>query len=313
MPPTLVHPGTASSSNLPAVRPEHPGERIAIAVGGISFAMWSREVRLGLDPGLVPFSAPLGPCDIEAEVLWAEELALPTAPAEFASGGLWSAYRENGGTALYFRTAYLGQSPYKKAWFAAGLRRCRVQLLKRYFSPELPVYPLEYPLDELLMMHCLSETAAGAEIHACGVSGRHGGTLFVGHSGAGKSTTSRLWRRCGGDSLVLSDDRIILRREPGGFRMYGTPWHGDAGIAEQASSSLDRIYILEHGPANEITPLPHGAATAELFTRTFVPHYDRSAIDRTLRFLESVSAEVPVSRFRFVPDPSAVEAIVRAA
>ena len=38
--------------------------------------------------------------------------------------------------------------------------------------------------------------------------------LFVGHSGAGKSTTTRLWT-AREDVEVLSDDRIIVRRDEG--------------------------------------------------------------------------------------------------
>ena len=72
--------------------------------------------------------------------------------------------------------------------------------------------PLEYPLDELLWIHRLS-MGEGVEVHGCGVIAPDGrGLLLTGHSGAGKSTSSRLWSQHDG-ARVLSDDRIILRRE----------------------------------------------------------------------------------------------------
>jgi len=212
---------------------------------------------------------------------------------------------------FYFQSAYLGPTPYKKAHFDASFSRGRVFLLKRYFDPELPVYPLEYPLDELLMIHRLSK-GTGVEVHACGVLAPNGsGHLFVGHSGAGKSTISRLWLTHPG-ARVLSDDRIILRRNNGQLRMYGTPWHGDAGLAAQASAAVDHIFLLEHGPRNEIVPLERSRAAAELFTRTFAPHHSRDGLHNALRFTEQTARTVPISLFRFVPNPTAVEAALRA-
>ena len=98
-----------------------------------------------------------------------------------------------------------------------------------------PHVPLGYPLMPLLwtlLLGRLGEDEAGLLCHACGVVTPAGdGLLFAGFSGAGKSTTSRLWRAACPDATVLSDDRVILRRDlssPTGFTLHGTPWHGDA-------------------------------------------------------------------------------------
>ena len=288
-------------------------ERIAFRVGEISFGVTAEAgLRIALDPGLSIFETSSPACDVEISAEWAGELRAPDARPAFESGGLWSAFKEDGGTSFYFQTSYLGESPYKRAWFNNDFSRGHVQLLKRYFDPELPVYPLEYPLDELLMIHRLAQ-GEGAEIHACGVVTVDGtGRLFVGHSGAGKSTTSRLWLRQPG-SCVLSDDRIILRLRDGKPVMYGTPWHGDAGLAAQASAPVNQILLLEHAGRNEFLPLDPARATAELFARTFVPYHSSSGLAHTLDFLEKLTARVPVAVFRFVPDGSAVEEILRAA
>jgi hypothetical protein len=305
-----------STTLLPAgagLREFDSSERIAFRVGEISFGVTAEAgLRIALDPGLSIFEASSPACDVEIFAEWADELKIPDARPAFESGGLWSAFKENGGTAFYFQTSYLGESPYKRAWFNNDFSRGHVQLLKRYFDPELPVYPLEYPLDELLIIHRLAQ-GEGAEIHACGVVTADGtGRLFVGHSGAGKSTTSRLWLREPG-SCVLSDDRIILRLRDGKPVMYGTPWHGDAGLAAQASAPVNQILLLEHAERNEFLALDPARATAELFARTFVPYHSSSGLAHTLDFLEKLTARVPVAVFRFVPDGSAVEEILRAA
>jgi hypothetical protein len=91
--------------------------------------------------------------------------------------------------------------------------------------------PLEYPLDELLIMHRLTQEKA-IELHSCGIVRPDGtGNLFVGHSGAGKSTTTQLWM-AREDVEVLSDDRIIVRRDEGGV-LAETPCHGAGAGDEQ--------------------------------------------------------------------------------
>jgi hypothetical protein len=287
--------------------------RIAYSVGDISFGISSNgSIRLALDPGISAFSLSKDACDLEFTADWAEEIRLPLATPAFQSGGLWTAYLEAGGTSLYFRTPYLGDMPYKKCWFNEQITSGTVSLFSRYFDPQLPVYPLEYPLDELLMIHRLCR-GEGVEIHACGVVTADGvGRLFAGHSGAGKSTASRLWLQQPG-TKVLSDDRIILRLINGAPRMYGTPWHGDAGLAEQASAPVHQIFLLQQAPSNGIVTLPPARAAAELFARTFVPYHHASGLDHALQFLQKLTAIVPVAILRCTADARAIQEVLRAA
>ena len=62
------------------------------------------------------------------------------------------------------------------------------------------------------MIHRLA-CGQGLEVHAVGIVDEIGrGHLFLGHSGAGKSTTARLWLEQP-EIRILSDDRIVLRRQ----------------------------------------------------------------------------------------------------
>ena len=140
---------------------------------------------------------------------------------------------------------------------------------------------MEYPLDEVLMIHRLA-CGYGLEVHAVGIVDEIGsGHLFLGHSGAGKSTTARLWLNQPGVQ-ILSDDRIILRAHGDKIFMYGTPWHGDAGISSPDCAAVTNIYFLEQYGQNEILPLAPGVAAGELFARSFVP---RHCADRSWTFL----------------------------
>jgi hypothetical protein len=286
--------------------------RFAVRIGGFSIGVCcSADVAVAADPELRPFllaSAPQHGCDMELDVCWSETLEVPgTAPA-FASGGLWSAFTSSTGTQFYFSSSALAEQPYKAAWFDRTFSLGHVLLNRSVFATERAVYPLEYPLDELAMMHRLA-LGEGLEVHALGLADKDGaGYLFLGHSGAGKSTTARLWKEQPGVRL-LSDDRIILREQGDKILMYGTPWHGDAGVASANSARLSAIFLLEQAPVNELVSLTQSVAAVELVARAFVPHYLKESIEFSLDFADRVTRSVPASTFRFAPTPSAVEAI----
>jgi len=290
----------------------HEATRFALRIGGFSMGLWcAADIHVVTDPEHGPFllpSAPQNGCDIELNVYWADTLEAPQKDAHFVSGGLWSAYTSATGTQFYFSSPVVAARPYKAAWFDPTFSRGHVVLNRSAFPAGTPIYPLEYPLDELAMMHRLG-LGAGLEVHALGLVDDDGsGYLFLGHSGAGKSTTANLWKQQRGVRL-LSDDRIILRWQDGKILMYGTPWHGDAGVASPDCAPLSAIFLLEQASEDELLPLPQGKAAAELFARAFVPHYVKSAIQYSLEFADQVTRTIPNSIFRFAPTLNAVEAI----
>jgi hypothetical protein len=285
--------------------------RLAVSIGGFSFGMWcAGDMPIVMDPEHEPFLLPSsnGACDFELDVSWADGLTLPKADPSFSSGGLWSAYVSSTGTKFYFSSPAVGPLPYKAAWFDPWFERGHVVLNRASFPPGGPVFPLEYPLDELAMMHRLA-LGQGVEVHALGLADQDGsGYLFLGHSGAGKSTAARVWMAQPGVNL-LSDDRIILRKHGEKYWMYGTPWHGDAGVASPDRTPLSAIFLLEQAPCNEVGSISAPAAAAEIFARAFVPHYLESGITFTLGFLDQLTRAVPCSVLRFTPTAEAVEAV----
>jgi hypothetical protein len=286
--------------------------RLGLEIGGVSLGLWcERGMSIALDKEHQPFvlstSLPRV-CDMELDISWAEDLLMPSTTPSFVSGGLWSAFSGPTGTKFYFSSPTLGIHPYKAAWFDPMFERGHIVLRRDCFVSDQPVFPLEYPIDELAMMHRLSR-GEGVEVHALGLADNDGsGYLFLGHSGAGKSTTARLWMAEPGVKL-LSDDRIIIRKKDGQFWMYGTPWHGDAGVASPRSAPLSAVFLLEQAPTNQILPMPAAQAAAELFARCFVPHYLGEGIQFTLNYFDELTRSIPCSVFRFAPTESAVEAI----
>ncbi len=294
--------------------------RSGFCVGGVSVAVTGcNEEDVALVPSLEPFriESPFyaeGDCaDIRMHVEWQRELRPTLRRQLFDSGCTWRLFEcGKAGLQFDFHVASFSAQPYKRLLIDKGFSQAILQLNESAFAGATRrLSAWEYPLDELLIMHRLTQENA-IELHGCGIVCADGvGNLFVGHSGAGKSTTTRLWTAHQRVD-VLSDDRIIVRREKAGGRMhmYGTPWHGEEMYASPASAPLRRIFVLEHGHANVVTRLTPNQAVAELFARSFVPFYRHEYVESALGFLQEVVAAVPCYRYAFEPDQRAVETIL---
>jgi len=280
-------------------------------IGGVSVEVaGDRDSDVALVPSLLPFRVEAGVSEINIQVKWADSLTPRAGRQLFDSGTTWRVYEDEAGFQFDFNSPVFGKRPYKRLHVDKRFRQAALHMSEESFAgfPNV-AEPLEYPLDELLIMHRLTQEQA-VELHSCGIVSSDGtGNLFVGHSGAGKSTTTRLWTSLE-DVEILSDDRIIVRREHGEIVMYGTPWHGEAAFASPASAPLSRIFILEHGLGNTPVRLSPSQAVAELFARSFVPFHRHEYVNSALEFLQDVVNVVPCYRYTFEPDERAVERIL---
>jgi hypothetical protein len=226
----------------------------------------------------------------------------------FDSGSVWRVYRRRGGYLYTFRSPALDPPLYKAVAIDRRLTRGRLHFSRR---PRGPRNPLDYPLDELLFQHRLVREG-GMEVHACGLLLRGRAVLFCGRSGAGKSTTARLWRRHHPAARLLSDDRIALRPRARGVRAHGTPWHGDGGFASDRAGLLRAVFFLAHARRTAVRRLPEAEAAARLLARSFPPPWDRGALASVLAACGRVAAAVPCYELAFRPDASAVTAVLEA-
>lgn len=284
--------------------------RRSVAIGGVSIDIATAGFSdFPLLDDLCQFEiTPSSGCDIEISVDWVDRLSQQSRKPIFDSGCIWTLHEEGDSLVFDFCTPLLGDQPYKRLVVDRLFSRALLLLSRKQLGAMEQFYPLEYPLDELLVTNWLA-FGHGVEVHGCGLICEGVGYLFLGHSGAGKSTTTQLWNRTRHPE-ILSDDRIILRLEGNQLWMYGTPWHGEAGFASALKSPVSRIFILDHGDENAIALLPHGRAVAELFARSFVPFHSAAGLDRSLGFLARVAEQVPCYSYKFCPDESAVSTIL---
>ena len=167
--------------------------------------------------------------------------------------------------------------------------------------------PLLHPVDRVLFMGVLAHRGA-LIVHSCGWSCNGKSVLFPGVSGAGKTTLCRQLMAAG-QGRILSDDRVVLREGPDGFRACGTPWPGDAKQARNESAPLAALGFIEQAPEHRLTPIPPAEALRCLMEAASIPWYSSALRDLVLPLVERLVSTVPAYRVGFRPDPGVFDVL----
>ncbi len=150
-----------------------------------------------------------------------------------------------------------------------------------------------FPTDQVFLAHALADRSA-CILHAAGMVRDGRGLLFSGHSGAGKSTTVKMLRE---EWQVLCDDRIAVRREGNGFRMYGTWSHGEIPTVSAGSAPLRALLLLEQSRENRLERIEsRGEILKTLAFLVIRPLVTKAWLEKTYDLLGEISRTVPVYR-----------------
>src|SRR5262249_29434717 len=158
------------------------------AIGGVTFRVACDDPRLAapVDRSLDAFAvAPMGRPDVDIRAAWTAAPGNVRGRLVFDSGATWQLLQSDDGFVFTFRSSVGGDAFYKTARFDSHFTSGHVHLSSRHFDERLSndVYALQYPLDELLMIHQLSQ-GKGVEIHGCAVLDRaQRAFVFAGQSG----------------------------------------------------------------------------------------------------------------------------------
>jgi hypothetical protein len=165
----------------------------------------------------------------------------------------WAIYKNNGfWIYLSILPAPDDKKPYRVAIFNSGHTRGTIYNKNKNDFSKGNLHSLSiFPSDQIFIARVLADRE-GFYLHSCGVNFNGKGLLFAGHSEAGKSTMANLLRD---KAEVLCDDRIIVRKHPEGFKIYGTWSHGDVPDVSMNSASLKAIMFLEKNPENKLIRL----------------------------------------------------------
>jgi hypothetical protein len=224
----------------------------------------------------------------------------------FDSSSLWKIFKYNDSNLI---TAYHQNKSLPARCIIASNKFSRLEILLPKDSifnfPDKNI--LEYPLDEIIYISHLPDKN-GCLFHSAGIQIDNHGAVFLGKSGAGKSTISKLFNA--NRIHVLNDDRTILRKLKSEIYVFGTPWHGDAKLYSNKSAPLKKIFFLKHGKKNEIKLINPTQAAALLVARSFPPYWDAEGMQNVLALCTEIAQTIPCYEFSFVPDKSAVDFIL---
>lgn len=167
-----------------------------------------------------------------------------------------------------------------------------------------PQYVLN-PIAEVCLVTKLA-WEGGLLLHAAGVKTKQGGWVFTGPSGAGKSTISDFFATR--DAAVLSDERVIIRQMDGEFILFGTPWPGAGRLAKNDRATLTAFHCIAHGQgAHVMSPMNPRSVSPFVLPQSFLPHWDRKAMDRTLGTLGTLVDRIGVFQLSFIKNVNVVD------
>ena len=273
---------------------------LALTIADLSVTLQRRPpvTAVNAPPAYQPFLS-TGRSDIRLE-LSMEEPRPEEGRLAFDSAPIWSLYRMKSGSSFHLFDSY---PELRRTLFIPDEGgRARLAFHATDHNPFLG------PALELLMITHLARRD-GAILHGCGISFGGRGVVFAGESGAGKSTLSRLWAQKERIE-ILSDDRVIVRRQNGSLYLYGTPWHGDEAFAAPGGVELSRIFFIRHGQANEIRKLSAAGAVREMLKCSFPPLWDAGGMAAALDLFHAVAVSVPCAELTFVVDHTAIDFVL---
>ena len=152
----------------------------------------------------------------------------------------------------------------------------------------------------------LSASSKMVLIHSSVIVHQNKAVLFLGESGTGKSTHTRLWLKHIPDSHLLNDDSPVLAVEDGVPVVYGSPWSGKTHCYHPLRFPLAAAVRLSQAPYNKIKRL----SVVEAFSaiQPSCPPalaQDDKYEDMVVDMLSDVLSVAPVFHLECLPDEAA--------
>lgn len=152
------------------------------------------------------------------------------------------------------------------------------------------------PTDQILLARLLADRS-GCYIHSAGVRMEGRGYLFVGHSGAGKSTIAG---QLSDRAEILCDDRMIVRRWAEGYFIHGNWSYGTMPVVSANSAPLHAVFFLEQASNNRVLHVKNRLdAISRLLGCLIKPMVTRNWWEKMLSLVPDLAAAVPCYRLQF--------------
>lgn len=178
-----------------------------------------------------------------------------------------------------------------------------------YPEPGMTAYKVAYMMDVLLRMMFSYNSPAHSVLlmHSSVVSLDGEAVMFLGSSGTGKSTHSRLWLENIPGALLVNDDNPVVRLEDGRLFVYGTPWSGKTPCYRNVKVPVKAIVCLRQAPLNSISRLRGIYAYAGLASAVSSVRWERRIMDESTPVASGIAMSVPIYSMGCRPDAEAVK------
>ncbi|MEG1607932.1 MAG: hypothetical protein RR066_05375 [Mucinivorans sp.] len=101
-------------------------------------------------------------------------------------------------------------------------------------------------------------------LHSSVVEYNASGYMFLGESGTGKSTHTRLWTENITGAVMVNDDAPVVRVIDGVAHVFGSPWSGKGCVFRNVDLPIAGIYRLRQAPINRLKRIAAVEAFAAL-------------------------------------------------
>lgn len=268
----------------------------------LSFSSSDPSVRFFVHESHDPFVVP-GNHPVDCAIDWRMGVPEPSdGPPDRVAVDRWELRNLPAGEEIVFRNG-IGNAATMRMRFDRTFSRCAIVQAQREGSEHL-AFASEYPWAEYVTCRLLGRDG-GLLLHASTCVRDGVAYLFMGHSGAGKSTISELAESVG--AFILSDDRTIITMEDGVPTAWGTPWHGSFARTASGSAPIHSISLLVQDREDRLERIPAQRALKETFVRLIQPRITPADVQQNLATLEEVIRHVPVNALHFQPTPAAFE------
>lgn len=144
-------------------------------------------------------------------------------------------------------------------------------------------------------------------VHASVIMNNNKGYLFLGKSGTGKSTHSRLWLQHIPGSDLLNDDNPAVRVVADKVYVYGTPWSGKTPCYRNQSTEVGAFLRLKQAPENVISRETPVRAFASVLSSCSTMLWDKASYNSICGTVEDIIKSVPAYFLACRPDKEAAE------
>lgn len=155
----------------------------------------------------------------------------------------------------------------------------------------------------MLLYALYSGTLGRLLLHASCVDNDGQGNLFLGVSGTGKSTHSRLWLENIDDTELVNDDNPIL--DVNTLSVYGSPWSGKTPCYRNIKVPLNAIVRLEQGSENQIKMVKGLEAYASLLPASANIRWNKDCMNALSKNVERVITSIRCYKLSCLPNKEA--------